>query len=103
MNNDITNPQDDLMTNQDTQTVGIKKSPEPNKDEAWKKVEAVFNAAKSAFIDKNSPFADVLDSLIATLMDIRAVEKQNLGGLGTNPASGNLLGNELDQQQPEQP
>ena len=84
MNNDTTNPQDDNMANQDTQSIGFKKGPEPNKDETWKKVEAVFNAAKSAFIDKNSPFADVLDSLIATLMDIRAADKQGLGGMGTD-------------------
>ncbi len=84
MNNDTTNPQNDNMVNQDTQSVGFKKGTEPNKDEAWKKVEAVFNAAKNAFIDKNSPFADVLDSLIATLMDIRAAEKQGLSGMGTD-------------------
>lgn len=82
-NKQPTNPQDDPL-NADTQTVGFKKGTEPNKDEAWKKVEAVFNAAKSAFIDKNSPFADVLDSLIATLMDIRAADKQGLGGMGTD-------------------
>lgn len=82
-NKQPTNPQDD-MANQDTQTVGFKKGPESNKDEAWKKVEAVFNAAKSAFMEKGSPFADVLDSLIATLMDIRAADKQGLGGMGTD-------------------
>jgi hypothetical protein len=76
-------PQDNTL-NADTQTVGFKKGPEPNKDESWKKVEAVFNAAKSAFLEKNSPFADVLDSLIATLMDIRAADKQGLGGMGTD-------------------
>jgi len=78
-----TNKQPDIPQD-DTQTVGLKKGPEVNKDETWKKVEAVFNAAKSSFLDKNAPIEDVLDSLIATLMDIRAAEKQGLGGMGTD-------------------
>lgn len=69
----------------------------------WGKVDVVYNAAKEAFLQGTSSVDDVLSSLIATLQEIKNDEIQNLGGLGTVPANGNLLGNELDQQQPEQP
>lgn len=69
----------------------------------WGKVDVVYNAAKEAFLQGTSSIDDVLSSLIATLQEIKSDETQNLGGLGTAPANGNLLGNELDQQQPEQP
>jgi hypothetical protein len=69
----------------------------------WGKVDVVYNVAKEAFLQGTSSIDDVLSSLIATLQEIKNDEIQNLGGLGTVPANGNLLGNELDQQPPEQP
>lgn len=69
----------------------------------WGKVDVVYNAAKEAFLQGTSSVDDVLSSLIATLQEIKNDETQNLGGLGTVPANSNLLGNELDQQPPEQP
>jgi hypothetical protein len=78
----------------------------PSQDQkqiVWGKVDAVYNAAKEAFFHGTSTIDDVLLSLITTLQEIKSNETQNLGGLGTTPANGDLLGNELDQQQPEQP
>ncbi len=68
----------------------------------WGKIDVVYNAAKKAFLQGTSSIDDVLSSLIATIQEIKNNETQKLGGLGTSPANGNLLGNELDRQQPEQ-
>lgn len=62
--------------------VGLKKAPAENKQATWAKIEAVFNAAKIAYMTKNASLADVIDSLTATLTDIKTAETQNLGGLG---------------------
>ena len=62
--------------------VGLKKAPAVDKQATWAKVEAVFTAAKTAYMTKNASLADVLDSLTATLTDIKTAETQNMGGLG---------------------
>lgn len=96
-----TTPQNEPTPSEDTQTVGLKKSPQPNKDESWKKVDAVFNAAKNSFLEKDSTFEDVLDSLIATLMDIRAAGKPAMGGMGMGNPEMDLPPAPQDEQIPE--
>lgn len=61
---------------------GLKKASPENKQATWAKVEVVVNAAKDAYFNKGATLADVVDSLVATLMDFRASETQKLGGLG---------------------
>ena len=95
------NPQDETMLDEETQAVGLKKTPQPNKEEAWKKVDAVFNAARSSFLEKGSNFEDVLDSLVSTLMDILATEKQALGGMGTNSPEMDIPAPSQEEELPE--
>lgn len=76
-------------------------NPQPGKEEMWKKVDAVFNAAKASFLEKNVSFADVIDSLVATLMDIMATETHSLGGLGTEKPKVNLVEEENQGEIPE--
>lgn len=54
-----------------------------NDTQAWDKVDAVFVAARNALYQGQSNFLEVLDSLIATLQDMRENEVRPLGGLGT--------------------
>lgn len=62
--------------------VGLKKAPVENKQATWAKIEAVYLAAKQAYLTKGSSLANVLDSLSATLTDIKNAETQGMGGLG---------------------
>lgn len=64
--------------------VALKQAPVEDKQATWAKVEAVYTAAKTAYLTKGSTLKDVIDSLISTLMDIEINETQNLGGLGQN-------------------
>jgi hypothetical protein len=97
-----TNPQDDMIMDEGIQPpVGSEETPQPNKEEAWKKIDAVFNVARSSFLEKNVSLVDVVDSLIATLMDILSTEKHSLGGLGTDGPKANLIGTESQDEVPE--
>ncbi|QLG69730.1 MAG: hypothetical protein CH104c_0499 [Candidatus Woesebacteria bacterium] len=60
----------------------LKKAPTEDKQATWAKIEAVYNAAKTAYLTKGATLANVLDSLSATLTDIKNAETQGMGGLG---------------------
>lgn len=62
--------------------VGLKKAPIEDKQATWAKIDAVFNAAKTAYLTKGATLVNVLDSLTATLVDIQTAETQGMGGLG---------------------
>lgn len=65
-----------------TPQASLKKAPAENKQAAWAKIDAVYNAAKTAYMTKGASLANVLDSLTATLTDIKNAETQGMGGLG---------------------
>ncbi|KKR17439.1 MAG: hypothetical protein UT45_C0001G0114 [Candidatus Daviesbacteria bacterium GW2011_GWA2_39_33] len=58
-------------------------SSQSSETQVWDKVDAVFVAARNALYQGQSNFLEVLDSLIATLQDMRENEVRPLGGLGT--------------------
>lgn len=62
--------------------VGLKKAPVEDKQATWAKIEAVYTAAKTAYLTKGATLVNVLDSLSATLADIKNTETQGMGGLG---------------------
>lgn len=62
--------------------VGLKKAPVEDKQAIWAKIDAVYNAAKTAYLTKGATLVNVLDSLTATLTDIKTAETQGMGGLG---------------------
>ncbi len=62
--------------------VGLKKAPVEDKQAIWAKIEAVYNAAKTAYLTRGATLKNVMDSLIATLMDIESAQSQGMGGLG---------------------
>lgn len=55
---------------------------QPNEAQAWDKVDSLFTVARNTFFQGSSTFLEVLDSLIATLQDMRENEVRPLGGLG---------------------
>ncbi len=56
-------------------------SAQPNEAQMWDKVDSLFTVARNAFFQGNSTFVEVLDSLIATLQDMKENEVRPLGGL----------------------
>jgi len=70
----------------------------PNEAQMWDKVDSLFTVARNAFFQGNSTFLEVLDSLIATLQDMKENEVRPLGGLGTQKSKMKLE----DQDKPEE-
>jgi len=56
-------------------------SAKPNEAQIWDKVDSLFTVARNTFFQGNSTFVEVLDSLIATLQDMKENEVRPLGGL----------------------
>jgi len=56
-------------------------SAHPNEAQMWDKVDSLFTVARNTFFQGNSTFVEVLDSLIATLQDMKENEVRPLGGL----------------------
>lgn len=56
-------------------------STQPNEAQMWDKVDSLFTVARNTFFQGNSTFVEVLDSLIATLQDMKENEVRPLGGL----------------------
>ena len=54
---------------------------QPNEAQMWDKVDSLFTVARNAFFQGNSTFLEILDSLIATLQDMKENEVRPLGGL----------------------
>ncbi len=54
---------------------------QPNEAQMWDKVDSLFTVARNTFFQGNSTFLEVLDSLIATLQDMKENEVRPLGGL----------------------
>lgn len=70
----------------------------PDEAQTWDKVDSLFTVARNTYFQGQSTFLEVLDSLIATLQDMRENEVRPLGGLGTQKKN---MGIE-DQEQPEE-
>lgn len=83
---------------------GDKPTQEPNQAntqgdaQTWDKVDSLFTVARNTYFEGQSTFLEVLDSLIATLQDMRENEVRPLGGLGTQKKSMGLE----DQEKPEE-
>ena len=71
-------------------------SAQPSEAQMWDKVDSFFTVARNTFFQGNSTFVEVLDSLIATLQDMKENEVRPLGGL-TQKSKMKLE----DQEQPE--
>ena len=71
---------------------------QPNEAQMWDKVDSLFTVARNAFFQGNSTFLEVLDSLIATLQDMKENEVRPLGGLGAQKSKMTLE----DQDKPEE-
>lgn len=85
MAKDNTNPNNQPLPEDTAQAA----PPQENKEAVWQQVDVVYNAARKAFL-QGSLFPDVIDSLVATLQEIKNTETQNLGGLGANKTGINL-------------
>lgn len=64
------------------QAAEMNTSNQSNEAQMWDKVDSLFTVARNAFFQGNSTFLEVLDSLIATLQDMKENEVRPLGGLG---------------------
>lgn len=85
-------PEDQIQEGDGEQApkVGLKPGQEENKEVEWEKVDAVIAKAKESYIDGGSTFNDVIDSLIATLEDMKAAKSGPMGGLGVSEPEMNL-------------
>ncbi len=75
----------------------VNKANQPNETQTWDKVDSLFTVARNTYFQGQSTFLEVLDSLIATLQDMKENEVRPLGGLGAQKKSMGLE----DQEQPE--
>jgi len=73
-------------------------SAQPSEAQMWDKVDSLFTVARNTFFQGNSTFVEVLDSLIATLQDMKENEVRPLGGLGAQKKNMKLE----DQDKPEE-
>lgn len=78
---------DEEMADESAEKIGLKGQKEPGSedmDARWEKVESIVSAAKEAYTSGNSSFGAVVESMIATLQDLRASEEGQgeMGGLG---------------------
>ena len=73
------NPTQDQKPADKTPEAGT--STQQKEAQMWDKVDSVFSVARNAFFQGNSTFVEVLDSLIATLQDMKENEVRPLGGL----------------------
>jgi len=74
------------------------KANQPDETQTWDKVDSLFAVARNTYFQGQSTFLEVLDSLIATLQDMRENEARPLGGLGAQKKNMGLE----DQEQPEE-
>ena len=72
-----------------TEKVGFKPAPEEDKDKEWEKVDAIFAKAKESYLN-GSTFSDVIDTLIATLGEMKSLKTEPMGGLGVGGQEMNL-------------
>lgn len=77
---------------------GTDQANQPDETQAWDKVDSLFSVARNTYFQGQSTFLEILDSLIATLQDMRENEARPLGGLGTQKKDMGLE----DQEQPEE-
>ena len=100
MENDQTNQNKKPMPEQSPKepTPEANTSNQPDEAQTWDKVDSLFTVARNTYFQGQSTFLEVLDSLIATLQDMRENEVRPLGGLGAQKKSMNLE----DQEQPEE-
>jgi hypothetical protein len=72
---------------------------EQNEAQTWDKVDSLFTVARNTYFQGNSTFLEILDSLIATLQDMRENEVRPLGGLGTQKKSMKLEDQEKSEEE----
>jgi len=70
-----------------------------NETQAWDKVDSLFTVARNTYFQGGSTFLEVLDSLIATLQDMKENEVRPLGGLGTQKKDMKLEGQEKSEEE----
>ena len=76
-------------TGDGTEKVGFKPAPAEDKNAEWEKVDAVFAKAKESYLN-GSMFSDVIDTLIATLGEMKNLKTEPMGGLGVGGQEMNL-------------
>lgn len=76
----------------------VNESNKPDETQTWDKVDSLFTVARNTYFQGNSTFLEILDSLIATLQDMKENEVRPLGGLGAQKKSMNIE----DQEEPEE-
>ncbi len=69
--------------------IGFKPAPAEDKATEWDKVDAVFAKAKESYLN-GSTFSDVIDTLIATLGEMKSLKTEPMGGLGVGGQEMNL-------------
>lgn len=89
MAQDNTNPNNQPLPEDTTQANAQAVTSEQNKETVWQKVDVVYNAARKAYLD-GALLPDVIDSFVATLLEIKNTETQNLGGLGADRREVNI-------------
>jgi hypothetical protein len=77
-------------------------STQPNEAQMWDKVDSLFTVARNTFFQGNSTFVEVLESLIATLQDMKENEVRPLGGL-TQKNKMKLEDQEQPEKEPDNP
>lgn len=102
MAQDNTNPNNQPLPEDATQENAQPATPEQNKEAVWQKVDVVYSAARKAYLE-GSLFPDVIDSLTATLLEIKDNETQQLGGLGGGQRDVTLNESPADEEMPNQP
>jgi len=84
------NPNEEIpeeLPEEEVPKVAMAPAPGPAEDREanWAKVDAIVVKAKESYIVGGSSLNDVLDSLIATLTDMKTAEAPGMRGLGEGP------------------
>lgn len=89
MAQDNTKPTIQTPSADTTQASAQAKTPEQNQEAIWQQIDVVYNAARKAYL-QGSLLPDVIDSFVATLLEIKNTETQSLGGLGADKTQINI-------------
>jgi hypothetical protein len=102
MQQDNTNPNNQTPPADTTQANAQPATSEQNKEAVWQKIDLVYSAARKAYL-QGSLLPDVIDSFVATLLEIKDAETQQLGGLGGDRRDVTLNESPAEEEVPSQP